>query len=184
MYTRRRRSAESESSAAHNPLLTSLIFLSFFPSIMHRSRFALIGKTALPTLLVWGKKDTVVPYTGAAVITALVPPARLVTLDTGMHRTNLNGLLRWQTSFQSGGQTERVSVPGRGSDPACGLEPVSVPGRGQRHARPRDCGERLCLLAAALVCSDHGAAMICGARGRHELNIPPLFPPISHSMPS
>ena len=76
---------------------------------MHRSRFALIGKTALPTLLVWGKKDTVVPYTGAAVITALVPPARLVTLDTGMHRTNLNGLL-WQTSFQSGGHLTKLFI--------------------------------------------------------------------------
>ena len=64
---------------------SSSFFLVGRLSTTPRSRFALIGKTALPTLMVWGKRDTIVPYTGAAIIAGLVPQARLATLDTGMH---------------------------------------------------------------------------------------------------
>lgn len=80
--------ATEKARGQHEPVLPRSMLNTlreFTMGAANEPSFASIGKTALPTLLVWGKKDTVVPYTGAAVITALVPQARLATLDTGMH---------------------------------------------------------------------------------------------------
>jgi pimeloyl-ACP methyl ester carboxylesterase len=79
----------TEEARGHNePALSQSIVNTlqhFTMGAANEPSFAAIGKTELPTLMVWGKMDTVVPYTGAAIIAGLVPHATLVTLEAGMH---------------------------------------------------------------------------------------------------
>lgn len=47
--------------------------------------YARIGKREIPTLLIWGKKDTVVPFANAALVKKAIPHADVVELENAGH---------------------------------------------------------------------------------------------------
>ncbi|KAI9594042.1 Alpha/Beta hydrolase protein [Syncephalis fuscata] len=72
----------------HCPATVRAIALSLrdFPFFSQNAAYQALGRlTNIPVLVFWGTKDTIVPYTGAPVLSAYVPHAQLVTIDDGTH---------------------------------------------------------------------------------------------------
>jgi pimeloyl-ACP methyl ester carboxylesterase/predicted glycosyltransferase len=64
------------------------ILVEALRQIEHDDVFALLGKLTVPTLIVHGTRDSIVPYTHAEKLAAAVPGARFVTFEDGGHMLN------------------------------------------------------------------------------------------------
>lgn len=52
------------------------------------AEYALVGESGVPTLLVWGKEDTVIPFETSEKVMAAIPQAELVAVEEGAHTPN------------------------------------------------------------------------------------------------
>jgi pimeloyl-ACP methyl ester carboxylesterase len=47
--------------------------------------YARVGKKKIPTLLIWGKKDKIVPFANAALVKKAIPHAEFLELENAGH---------------------------------------------------------------------------------------------------
>lgn len=52
------------------------------------AEYARVGESGVPTLLVWGKEDTVIPFETSEKVLAAIPQAELVAVEAGAHTPN------------------------------------------------------------------------------------------------
>jgi pimeloyl-ACP methyl ester carboxylesterase len=69
---------------------SALSTLRHSPVLDYRYGWRKLGKTKLPTLLIWGRQDSSYPYSQAREAQNLIPQAKIIALDSAEHWVNID----------------------------------------------------------------------------------------------